>query len=153
VTVQKVASDHNRRVYLRPVLISRLASTAPGLTVIIVSVGPIWSVRDVATRWVTLGIVVALGATLAWRGYRVGAECRGDVIVVRNFLRSRAIPIGSVRDVTAHGVIQWESPRGRPRRTRMWAFTDVAARPAGSMLARNRAVISELRRATNLPLP
>jgi hypothetical protein len=100
--------------------------------------------RD-ALSWCAVAVVLALGAALIVRGYRIGVRCEADRLVVRGLLWTRVIPRHRIRAVTDFPAVRWRTVAGRGRWTPVTAFMSGAGEPASLTEAKARCV-ARLRR-------
>jgi hypothetical protein len=67
-------------------------------------------------------LVMAAGAVLAVRGWRVGVLYEPGAVAVRGFLRSRTIPRTDVIELTGFPALRWRTPGRLPGWTPIVAF-------------------------------
>jgi len=101
--------------------------------------------RRSALSWWAAAAVLALGAALVVRGYRLGVRCEADRLVVRGLLWTRVIPRHRIRTVTDFPAVRWETAAGRGRWTPVTAFMSGSGEPASLTEAKARCV-ARLRR-------
>jgi hypothetical protein len=138
-----VVPDHGR-VVLRPLLMTRLANTVPGI--VLAALG--WPLAEVlaASMWLAgLPAVVAAGVVVAVRGYRMSVVITNEHVIVRGLLRSRTIRRADVVALTALPCLRWRRPSGRYAYTPLIMFME-----AGPMLpavqAHNQVCVARLSR-------
>ena len=130
---------------MRPLLVTRLANATLGavVTALAAALALDPSQPDPGTRIV--GVVgVVTGLLLMWRGTRLRVRCRDGVVHVHGWLRTRAVPVRSVIEVTDFPALVWVTPSGRRHWTPLIAFAagpDVVA----FVRAHNVASIHRLR--------
>lgn len=110
-------------VVLRPPLGARLMNAVGGLALWFPAV---WLVDEetLVPTWPG-AVLLAGGAVLGWRGFRLRAECADGRVIVRGYLRDRTIPcadIGRVYRDHLFPSIDWTDDRGRDRSTPLRAF-------------------------------
>lgn len=106
-------------------MVSRIANTVPGMSVLVVG-GGLSLNGPVALAGPGVAASVLVGVLLAVRGYRLGVDSRGDVVVVHGLLRSRRIPRAALAAVTVFPAFRWRDGRGRTRWTPVIAFADLS---------------------------
>ena len=136
---------------LRPLLVTRVANSFPGLGICAVGL-PV--AADATVVWPVLAPVpVAAGIWLAIRGYRMEVVCSERAVLVRGYFRSRSIPCARIRhlELDTWPTLTWEDAAGRRRATTVLAFyhdavvSFVAAHHV-AQLKRLRAYINRNRR-------
>lgn len=127
-----------------PPTTARVACAAPWALVAAGSVVFGASSTDVLSRC-GAGAVLALGAILAVRGYRLGVRCEADRLVVRGLLRTRVIPRRRIRAVTGFPAVRWVTGAGRVRWTPVTAFMSGGGELA-SVRAAKAQCLARLRR-------
>lgn len=89
--------------------------------------------------------IVALSALFAARGYRMGAICTDNSLVVRGLFRSRTIPACAIDRVASTPRVHWCGKRGRHRKTLIAAFLTLD-NTASFVQARSQQEIAEIQR-------
>ncbi|HEX5994589.1 MAG TPA: hypothetical protein VFY84_05550 [Jiangellales bacterium] len=109
---------------LRPLLVTRVANTMPGVCVAVLG-GATWLDPEIVQQHLIAVLAVLTGVVLAVRGYRLGIECTGEQATVHGYLRTRTVPRSSVIQVTSFPALRWRRPGGRIRWTPVLAFAEV----------------------------
>jgi hypothetical protein len=115
---------HALRVKLRPLLVSRVASAVPGAGIVVAGVGTFSGGTPALCAGGIVGSVL-VGVLLAVRGFRLGVDCRDDVVIVRGLVWNRRIPRRAVAAVTDFPALRWRDERGRIRWTPVIAFAEL----------------------------
>ena len=103
--------------------------------------------RPPAGWWV---VAVVVGLILVARGYRLGARCENQMLIVRGLLRSRRIPKTSIREITDFPAVRWSRNPRRMTWTPIIAFAE-PGRVIPPVETRNDEAIDALRRWLAVP--
>jgi hypothetical protein len=114
-----ICRTHNAVMIVRPLLVTRLANTVPGLVVALLGVCGLSELLSFGRL-----AVIALGVTLAVRGFRMGVEIGSQHVKVRGFLWTRTVPRHTVRGLTGFPALRWQTASGRARWSPLIMFFD-----------------------------
>lgn len=110
-------------VLVRPLVVSRLMAAFVGVAGIPLALLPIPLLPGAVAGPLTL-MSLGLSGVVVGRGYRLGVVCRPSELVVRGYIWSRTIEIGSSQAMP-RASIRWQDPNGRSRSTVISAFWGV----------------------------
>jgi hypothetical protein len=114
-------SGDDRIVTLRPLLITRITCTFPGVVGLVFASALLAGSESVPDVMLSVAAVLA-AAVVAVRGYRLGVVCGDGRVVVRGLLWSRSVSADRVVEVTPFPALRWEAVNGRTRWTPITAF-------------------------------
>lgn len=148
-------------VVLRPLLVTRLANTLPGLWGGCFGAAASATYLPLYTGLPAALLVFAAGVIVAVRGYLMAVEVDANWVTVRGLFRSRRVPRSALQvatgfpaprwvSVTRCPALAWVSPTGRPRWTPLIMFMN-APRQLKKISEHNRRSIATLRQALRRP--
>ncbi|MFI8290774.1 hypothetical protein ACIGBL_16755 [Streptomyces sp. NPDC085614] len=115
---------------LRPTAVNRAANAGLGLVPGVLACVEGVRATGAADR-ATAGVIAALCAVIAVRGYRVGVRCAAGRLTVRGWLWTRTIERDRITAVTGFPAVRWTAPSGRRRWTPVGAFVGNEGELAG----------------------
>jgi hypothetical protein len=107
--------------HFRPLFITRMANTAPGVMVVAGGFGLL--VAGEVLLPLGGSLLIAGGLWLAVRGYRSGVVINQGVVTVRGYVRDISIPRSAVEELTDWPSIVW-TRSGETVSTRLWFWVD-----------------------------
>ena len=104
---------------LRPMPITRIANSSPGLVLALFAMVALLGGTGVQRL---LGAAVLPGLWLAVRGGQASAETKSGTLVVRGYLRTRVIPRSAIVELGDDAIVVWIDGAGRRHRTPISVF-------------------------------
>jgi hypothetical protein len=134
----------HRLVLLRPLLVTRLANTLPGIALAALA----WSPAEAVSVGICFAPVAPMlaGVVLVVRGYRMSVVVTDEHVVVRGLLRSRTIRQADVAALTSLPTLRWQPPSGRYAHTPLIMFMELG-KVLPAVEAHNEASLDRLARA------
>ena len=110
------------RVYVRPLLVTRFANTAPGAAVLLFGVVVAVGVSDPFGPSLVVWAVTGVGVVLIVRSFRAGVRVNDHSVTVYGYVWSRTIRRRSMIDLTTFPALRWTSRSGRSHWTPLLMF-------------------------------
>jgi len=134
-----------RAVRLRPLLVARVVSVAPGALLVALAPVVVGDGDFGAWRWPVGVLAVLAGIYLAVRAPGCEVVCDQRGVVVRGWLWTRTLPRKAVVEVTDFPAVRWRDGRGRVRWTPLGMFW-TSSRMLPVFVAHSEEQVRRLRR-------